>query len=64
MNLWSNPNRQTRKSLRLEALLIGRAVAAIPHGVPHAHGNTRNEPARFLGSGNPAGFERFLGRTG
>jgi mannose-6-phosphate isomerase-like protein (cupin superfamily) len=34
--------------------------AMVPHGVQHAQGNTGNKPVRFLGSGNPAGFERFF----
>ncbi len=34
--------------------------ALVPRGVPHAQGNTSSEPAHFLGSGNPAGFERFF----
>ena len=35
-------------------------VATIPHGIPHAQGNTGNKPVRFLAAGNPAGFERFF----
>jgi mannose-6-phosphate isomerase-like protein (cupin superfamily) len=35
-------------------------VAVIPHGVHHAQGNMGAKPVRFLGSGNPAGFERFF----
>jgi mannose-6-phosphate isomerase-like protein (cupin superfamily) len=34
------------------------SVAIVPHGVRHAQGNTGNVRARFLGSGNPAGFEQ------
>ncbi len=34
--------------------------ALVPHGAQHAQGNTSNKPVRFLGSGNPAGFERFF----
>jgi mannose-6-phosphate isomerase-like protein (cupin superfamily) len=36
------------------------AIALVPHGAPHAQGNTGKEPVRFLGSGNPAGFEDFF----
>jgi|SRR5208337_2009801 len=35
-------------------------IAVIPHGVQHAQGNTGKKPVRFLGSGNPAGFEHFF----
>ena len=35
-------------------------VAVIPHGMHHAQGNMGKKPVRFLGSGNPAGFERFF----
>ena len=35
-------------------------VAVVPHGMHHAQGNTGTKPVRFLGSGNPAGFERFF----
>jgi len=35
-------------------------VAMVPHGTPHAQGNAGKQPVRFLGSGNPAGFERFF----
>ena len=35
-------------------------VAAVPHGMHHAQGNMGKKPVRFLGSGNPAGFERFF----
>jgi mannose-6-phosphate isomerase-like protein (cupin superfamily) len=34
--------------------------AVVPHGEQHAQGNTGKKPVRFLGSGNPAGFERFF----
>ena len=34
--------------------------AVVPHGAQHAQGNTSKQPVRFLGSGNPAGFERFF----
>jgi mannose-6-phosphate isomerase-like protein (cupin superfamily) len=36
------------------------SVATVPHGVHHAQGNTGNVRVRFLGSGNPAGFEQFF----
>lgn len=35
-------------------------LALVPRGVPHAQGNTSSEPTHFLGSGNPAGFEKFF----
>lgn len=35
-------------------------IAVVPHGTPHAQGNTGHKPVRFLGSGNPAGFEAFF----
>jgi mannose-6-phosphate isomerase-like protein (cupin superfamily) len=35
-------------------------IAVVPHGMQHAQGNTGKKPVRFLGSGNPAGFERFF----
>ena len=34
--------------------------AVVPHGTPHAQCNAGKQPVRFLGSGNPAGFERFF----
>lgn len=34
--------------------------ALVPHGTPHALANASQQPASFLGSGNPAGFERFF----
>jgi mannose-6-phosphate isomerase-like protein (cupin superfamily) len=34
------------------------SIATVPHGVHHAQGNTGNVRTRFLGSGNPAGFEQ------
>jgi mannose-6-phosphate isomerase-like protein (cupin superfamily) len=36
------------------------SVAVVPHGVRHAQGNTGNVRLRFLGSGNPAGFEKVF----
>ena len=36
------------------------SLAIVPHGAPHAQGNTGTKPVRFLGSGNPAGFEAFF----
>lgn len=35
-------------------------LALVPRGTPHAQGNTGKQPVHFLGSGNPAGFERFF----
>lgn len=35
-------------------------IAVVPHGAPHAQGNTGQKAVRFLGSGNPAGFEDFF----
>ncbi len=35
-------------------------VAVVPHGTPHAQANSGKQPVRFLGSGNPCGFERFF----
>ena len=35
-------------------------VAEVPHGTPHAQANAGKQPVRFLGSGNPCGFERFF----
>jgi uncharacterized cupin superfamily protein len=35
-------------------------IAVVPHGTPHAQGNTSERPVWFLGSGNPAGFEEFF----
>jgi quercetin dioxygenase-like cupin family protein len=35
-------------------------VAIVPRGVPHALGNRSQKPVRFLGAGNPAGFENFF----
>ncbi len=35
-------------------------VAEVLHGTPHAQGNTQSQPVRFLGSGNPSGFERVF----
>jgi mannose-6-phosphate isomerase-like protein (cupin superfamily) len=34
--------------------------ATVPHGIHHAQGNLGTKPVRFLGSGNPAGFEHFF----
>ncbi len=36
------------------------SFALVPRGTPHAQGNTGKEPVHFLGSGSPAGFERFF----
>jgi len=33
-------------------------VAEIPRGTPHAQGNTGEQPATFVGWGNPSGFEQ------
>lgn len=35
-------------------------IAVIPRGTPHAQGNAGNSPVTFVGSGRPAGFERFF----
>lgn len=40
--------------------LSSGTFAALPKGVPHAQGNTSSSPVRFLGWGNPAGFERLF----
>jgi quercetin dioxygenase-like cupin family protein len=34
--------------------------ARVSRNVAHAQGNTGNEPVHFLGSGSPAGFEKFF----
>jgi quercetin dioxygenase-like cupin family protein len=36
------------------------AVAILPRKIPHALGNRSKKPMRYLGSGSPAGFERFF----
>jgi mannose-6-phosphate isomerase-like protein (cupin superfamily) len=36
------------------------AFALVPRGTPHAQGNTGKGPVHFVGSGSPAGFERFF----
>ncbi len=36
------------------------ALAVVPRGTAHAQGNRGKQPVRILGSGNPAGFERFF----
>ncbi|SRR5579872_139557 len=35
-------------------------VAEVVHGVPHAQGNSTDRPVRFVGSGNPSGFEEVF----
>jgi quercetin dioxygenase-like cupin family protein len=35
-------------------------LVVVPHGVPHALGNRTQRPMRYLGAGNPAGFEKFF----
>lgn len=40
--------------------LSAGTIAMIPRGLPHAQGNTGQQPAHFIGSGRPAGFERFF----
>ena len=40
--------------------LSAGTFAFLPKGIPHAQGNTSSSPVRFLGSGSPAGFERFF----
>jgi quercetin dioxygenase-like cupin family protein len=34
--------------------------ASVVRGVPHAQGNTSDNPVHFMGAGSPAGFERFF----
>jgi uncharacterized cupin superfamily protein len=36
------------------------SLAVVPHGTPHAQCNAGTQPVRILGSGEPAGFERFF----
>jgi quercetin dioxygenase-like cupin family protein len=36
------------------------AVGILPRRIRHALGNRSKQPVRYLGSGNPAGFERFF----
>ncbi len=36
------------------------AVGILPRLIPHALGNRSKQSVRYLGSGNPAGFERFF----
>lgn len=35
-------------------------LALVPRGAPHAQGNAGKQPVHFLGSGNPAGYDRFF----
>lgn len=35
-------------------------LGLVPRGMPHAEGNHTTENARFIGSGNPAGFEKLF----
>ena len=35
-------------------------LGLIPRGTPHAQGNHTNANVRFIGSGNPAGFEKLF----
>ena len=35
-------------------------LGLVPRGTPHAQGNHTKENVRFIGSGNPAGFEKFF----
>lgn len=35
-------------------------LGLIPKGTPHAQGNHTKENVRFIGSGNPAGFEKLF----
>jgi quercetin dioxygenase-like cupin family protein len=44
---------------RWQDLPVG-AVGILPRRIPHALGNRSKQPVRYLGSGNPAGFERFF----
>jgi len=36
------------------------AFARVPRGIPHAQGNTGKDSVHFIGSGSPAGFEKFF----
>jgi len=36
------------------------AAAMVPRGTPHAQGNTSEQAVRFLGGGNPGGFEKLF----
>ena len=36
------------------------AVGILPRRIPHALGNRSKQSVHYLGSGNPAGFERFF----
>src|SRR6185437_11193188 len=35
-------------------------LGLLPHGTPHAQANHSDKPVHFLGSGAPAGFEKFF----
>ena len=35
-------------------------LGLVPRGTPHAQGNHSKENVRFIGSGNPAGFEKLF----
>jgi quercetin dioxygenase-like cupin family protein len=35
-------------------------LGMVPRGVPHAQGNHTKDTVRFIGSGNPAGFEKLF----
>jgi hypothetical protein len=35
-------------------------VGVMPKGKPHAQGNRSNKPVHFIGSGTPAGFDKFF----
>jgi mannose-6-phosphate isomerase-like protein (cupin superfamily) len=35
-------------------------LGLVPRGTPHAQGNHTKENVRFIGSGNPAGFEKLF----
>jgi quercetin dioxygenase-like cupin family protein len=36
------------------------SFARVPRGIPHAQGNAGRDPVHFIGSGSPAGFEKFF----
>lgn len=36
------------------------AVGVLPKGKPHAQGNRGDKPVHMIGSGSPAGFDRFF----
>jgi quercetin dioxygenase-like cupin family protein len=40
--------------------LLPGTLAVLPKGKPHAQGNRSDKPVHFIGSGAPAGFEKFF----